>query len=241
MWIEPIVECLIDWNLKYLEPETVQKIHGDEAAAKWAEIKQFGKSSFMDWQATGTSSFMQKEVLTNKIRAFAEFALSNPATAQKIDVTELLQQTWDVMEIGRESPILDAEAGKADPMVQQLQEQVQQLDQVIQKMSGELENNQLAEKKLELEELKIKNEQERHAMEMAQQSAEAGTPLGELMARFDAIESMLLDTMKGLRDPQHLDELDAPPVAAVEPPPEPMQPMPEPEPEPMVEPPMGAV
>jgi hypothetical protein len=105
MWIEPVVECYIDWNLKYLEPETVAKIHGEEDAALWAQIKEFGKSSFMDWQATGTSSFMQKEVLTNKIRAFSEFALSNPITADKIDVTELLQQTWDVMEIGRESPI----------------------------------------------------------------------------------------------------------------------------------------
>jgi hypothetical protein len=40
MWIEPVIECLIDWDLKYLEPETVQKIHGDEAAQLWAQIKQ---------------------------------------------------------------------------------------------------------------------------------------------------------------------------------------------------------
>jgi hypothetical protein len=138
MWIEPIVECLIDWNLKYLEPETVQKIHGDEEARLWAQIKEFGKSSFMDWQATGTSSFMQKEVLANKIRAFAEFALSNPVTAEKIDVTELLQQTWDVMEIGRESPILaDESKVKLPPQVEQ---KMQMMGEQIKAMGEALQN-----------------------------------------------------------------------------------------------------
>lgn len=144
MWIEPIVECYIDWNLKYLEPETVQKIHGDKEAELWAQIKKFGKSSFMDWQATGTSSFMQKEVLTNKIRAFSEFALGNPATAQLVDARELLQQTWDVMEIGRESPILEADGeAKIPPQVQQqmqqMQEQIQQLSQALEAASDEVD------------------------------------------------------------------------------------------------------
>lgn len=135
MWIEEIVERTIDWDLKYLEVETVQKIHGDEIARLWAQIKQFGKSSFMEWKATGTSSFMQKEVLTNKIRAFAEFALSNPMTAQKIDVTELLQQTWDVMEIGRESPILEEEGG----LPPEVQGQMQQMGQALQAAAAEVE------------------------------------------------------------------------------------------------------
>jgi hypothetical protein len=139
MWIEPIVECYIDWNLKYLTPETVQKIHGDEAAALWAQIKEFGKSSFMDWQATGTASFMQKEVLTNKIRAFSEFALGNPVTAPLIDAKELLRQTWDVMEIGKESPILEDKEGEESlsPAVkqrmQQVSDHVEQLEQELQK------------------------------------------------------------------------------------------------------------
>jgi hypothetical protein len=100
--------------------ETVQKIHGDEIAQVWEQIKQFGKTSFMEWQATGTSSFMQKEVLTNKIRAFAEFAMSNPITAPLIDARELLQQTWDVMEIGKESPILDEDKSIPEPLKQQM-------------------------------------------------------------------------------------------------------------------------
>ena len=138
-WIEPIVEAIIEWDLKYLEVETVRKIHGDEAAQIWEQIKAFGKSSFMDWQATGTASFMQKEILTNKLRAFADFALSNPMTAEKVDVTELLQQTWDVMQIGKESPILKQEDGqKIPPQVQQKMEQMQQHAQMLEQSLQEL-------------------------------------------------------------------------------------------------------
>jgi hypothetical protein len=145
MWIERHVECFIDWDLKYLEPETVEKIHGKEHAAKWAQIKQFGKSSFMDWQATGTSSFMQKEVLTNKIRAFSEFALSNPATAQLIDVREMLQQTWDVMEIGRESPILEEDKAPS-PEMQKMQEQIKQMSAALENAHKEVTDLEQAAK-----------------------------------------------------------------------------------------------
>jgi hypothetical protein len=135
MWIEPAVERTIEWDLKYLEVDTVQKIHGDKIAQLWAQIKEFGKTSFMEWKATGTASFMQKEVLTNKIRAFSEFALANPVTAQLVDVRELLQQTWDVMEIGKETPVLDAEKSVPPHIQQQLQAQGQQ----IQQMGGALQ------------------------------------------------------------------------------------------------------
>lgn len=148
MWIEPIVECYIDWNLKYLLPETVEKIHGDEAAQLWAQIKEFGKSSFMDWQATGTASFMQKEVLTNKIRAFSEFALGNPITASMIDAKELLRQTWDVMEIGKESPILDDKEGEeslSEPVKQRMMQVAEQMEQ----LQGELQKTQQAAQQAE--------------------------------------------------------------------------------------------
>ncbi|MDB5887026.1 MAG: hypothetical protein JWR74_3197 [Polaromonas sp.] len=132
LWIEPMVESLIEWNLKFLEVETVKKIHGEETAKVWQEIKEFGKHSFMDWQATGTSSFMQKEVLTNKLRAFADFAMSNPMTAPLIDARELLNQTWDVMEIGRESPILKEEGQEEIPpqVKQQLDQMKEQMEQM---------------------------------------------------------------------------------------------------------------
>lgn len=220
MWIVKMIDDLVEWDLKYLEPETVQKIHGDKHAQVWAQIKQFGKSSFMEWKATGTSSFMQKEILTNKIRAFSEFALSNPATAQLIDARELLTQTWDVMEIGRESPIVKDDQGKTDPHVQQLTQQVQQMDQVIQKMGAELDNNNLMDRKIKLEEDKVAFQREQFALQIAEQSAEKAVGIPDLMTRFDAIEQMLLDVMHGVKDTAHLSALPAP-QAAQEPPQEP--------------------
>lgn len=156
MWIEPIVECYINWNLKYLEPETVQKIFGDEAAERWAQIKQFGKSSFMDWQATGTSSFMQKEVLTNKIRAFADFALSNPNTAPLMDGRELLNQVWDVMEIGRESPIKKEDDQKElpDDVKQRMAQVAEQMEQLQQQLQQAQQQAQDADRKAVQEEYK---------------------------------------------------------------------------------------
>jgi hypothetical protein len=146
-WIEPHVEALIDWNIKYLEVDTVLKIHGEKHAAIWQQVKEFGKTSFMNWQATGTSSFMQKEILTSKLRAFAEFALSNPLTAQKVDIVELLEQTWDVMQIGKESPILKDDGKASLPpevqqQMQQQQEQIQHAEQAMQELSGQLQSIQ---------------------------------------------------------------------------------------------------
>lgn len=164
LWIEQIVERTIEWDLKFLEVETVKRIHGDEIAQKWQEIKQFGKTSFMEWKATGVSSFMQKEVLTNKIRAFSEFALSNPATAPLIDARELLQQTWDVMEIGRESPIIeDDKEGQLPPQVQQqmqqMQEQIQQMSQALDAGADHIEelrkSQQVDQFKAETDRLKV--------------------------------------------------------------------------------------
>lgn len=199
MWIEPVVECLIEWDLKYLEVETVQKIHGDEAAKLWAQIKQLGKSSFMDWQATGTSSFMQKEVLTNKIRAFAEFALSNPMTAEKIDVTELLQQTWDVMEIGKESPVLEADGEKLPPEVKQ---KMQQADEQVQQLSGALENAAAEVERLEREkqDAAAKAEAERMKAEAAKESQE--------VARYKA-ENERLQMLLPYLTPESLAEIAA--------------------------------
>lgn len=233
MWIEPIVECYIDWNLKYLTPETVQKIHGDEAAALWAQIKEFGKSSFMDWQATGTASFMQKEVLTNKIRAFSEFALGNPVTAPLIDAKELLRQTWDVMEIGKESPILEDKDGQEslpEPVKQrmmQVAEQMEQMGQELQKMQQDL---QKAEQKAVNEEFKrmkaeIDADQAKAllAIEKAQESATSAVAGQAAPAAPDAIQDMVNQAVAMALS--HMMEQQAPM------PPEPAPPMPMPMPE----------
>lgn len=152
MWIEQEIEALIEWNLKYLEPETVQKIHGDEHAQIWAQIKEFGKTSFIEWQATGTSSFMQKEVLTSKLQAFTNLALSNPLAAQETDVRELLEQTWDMLEIGGESPIKKDEDQQGIPP--QIQQQIQQMEQALQNAAEEVEKLE-GKEAIELEKLKI--------------------------------------------------------------------------------------
>ena len=183
MWIEEIVERTIEWDLKFLEVDTVQKIHGDEIAELWKQIKQFGKSSFMDWQATGTSSFMQKEVLTSKLRAFADFALSNPSTAPLIDARELLNQTWDVMEIGRESPILEEEGKEEIPpqirqKLEQMQQQMQQMGDALGKAGDHVD--------------KLESESETKAAELEIKRIEANTKAySAITQRLQAIGTML--------------------------------------------------
>jgi len=214
MWIEPIVECYIDWNLKYLTPETVQKIHGDEAAQLWAQIKEFGKSSFMDWQATGTASFMQKEVLTNKIRAFSEFALGNPVTAPLIDAKELLRQTWDVMEIGKESPILeDKEGGDIpEPMKQrmmQVAEQMEQMGEELQKTQQDLQKAQQKSEDESFKRMKAEIDADKAnallAIEKAKDSAVAAAPGMDQTAITDMVNqavAMALAHMMEQQPPQ---------------------------------------
>lgn len=158
-WIIKIVKGLIDWNLKYLEPETVAKLHGEKLAETWSRIKQFGKASFMEWQATGTSSFMAKEVLLNKVRAFLELCLSNPALAEKVDVSELLEQYWDCMEMGRESPIIKPDGQKIPPEIEAKMKQTEQHAQEMEKALHDLgeKYNELHAKSMEAaEERQIK-------------------------------------------------------------------------------------
>ncbi len=105
MWIEEMIEALIDWDLEFLEPEIVAKTVGEKQAQAWAQVKQLGKTSFMKWNATGSQTFMQKEVLMNKLQGFMQVALGNPITAPLVDARELLEQVWDAGEVGKESPV----------------------------------------------------------------------------------------------------------------------------------------
>lgn len=126
MWIENAVESLIEWNLANLEPETVAMLLGDEQARVWAEVQKFGKTSFMIWKATGSSTFMVKEILMQKLQGFLQLVVSTPSLEQLVDVRELLEQVWDSGEIGKESPIFSEEdvkskqgAGKLPPEIEQ--------------------------------------------------------------------------------------------------------------------------
>lgn len=149
---EAMIEKLIDWNLTFMEPKTVEILYGKEDAAIWAQIKQLGKASFIDWKATGTSSFMAKEVLTSKLQQFMGMALGNPATAQLVDAGELLVQVWDAMEVGRKSPIKTPEKGEPAQLPPEVQQKLQEADQMqqqmdaaIQKMQAELDSKQSKE------------------------------------------------------------------------------------------------
>lgn len=201
MWIEEIVERTIAWNLKYLDVETVRKIHGDDIAQTWAAIKQFGKTSFMEWQATGTASFMQKEILTNKIRAFADFALGNQVTAPLVDARELLEQTWDVMEIGRESPVLKDEDGANLPP--QVKQQMEALQEQIKQMGEALNNAHAEVKKYE---------------------AEAGNKDGELQIKAYQAETDRMQAMAPAMSPEQIVALVQQTVLAALTQPAPLQP-----------------
>lgn len=142
MWIEPMVEALIEWNIRFLQPECVDKLLGHETAQQWAAIKNFGKTSFMTWRATGASSFMQKEVLLNKLQGFLAIVGGNPLFQGMVDQRELLSQVWDAMQMGRESPIKEDQQDAIPPQAQQTIEQgtqlIDQLHSKLQEMQDQL-------------------------------------------------------------------------------------------------------
>lgn len=157
MWIEPALESLIDWNLQNLDPETVRVLLGEKQAALWAQIKQLGKTSFMNWKATGSSTFMVKEILMQKLQGFLQLVMSSPELASKVDSRELLEQIWDSGEIGKESPVLSEEdmggKGKLPPEVEQtLQQQEQMIQQLEQQLKSKETDSQLKMAKLQSDE-----------------------------------------------------------------------------------------
>lgn len=109
MWIDKHITDLIEWNLEFLEPETVEKLHGQEHARRWAEIKQLGSAKFMTWKPTGQSTFIAKEVLANKLQSYMQLALSSEVAVKQVDVRELMEQVWDALDVGKESPVLTDE------------------------------------------------------------------------------------------------------------------------------------
>ncbi|MCI0526784.1 MAG: hypothetical protein L0Y56_04930 [Nitrospira sp.] len=108
-WISPMVNDLLQWDLEFLEPKTVEYMLGKKAAEAWSEIKEYGKTAFVSLEPIGSSTFVQREVLLQKLTGFMTAALGNPITAQHIDTRELISQIWDAAEIGKESPILSEE------------------------------------------------------------------------------------------------------------------------------------
>jgi hypothetical protein len=126
MWIDNHITDIIDWNLEFLEPETVAKLLGDEHAQRWAQIKQLGSAKFMTWKPTGQSTFIAKEVLATKLQNYMGLVMSSPEAIQQHDVRELFEQVWDAMDVGKESPILsDEDKQQEQPQIPpELQEQM---------------------------------------------------------------------------------------------------------------------
>ena len=232
-WIEKIVGEVVVWAIKYMTVETVTKIHGQKAGEIWGQIKEFGKTSFMEWKATGTASFMQKEVLANKVRAFADFAMGNPITSPLVDPRELLNQVWDVMQIGKESPILKEEdGGKVPPQVQQQMQQMQEQNKMLESSLQELgeKYNQL-EADRSVDEAKIKQDNDKILLDRYSKETDRLKLIYPTMPQQLAVviaANMGLDVIAE----QQEDGQQPPQVPPVEPPVAP------PPPEPMAQPPM---
>lgn len=172
MWIEPCIESLMDWNFEHLTADVVSALLGEKHGQKWAEILQFGKTSFMNWKATGSSTFMVKEILMQKLQGFMQLALSNPITAPLVDARELLEQVWDSGEIGKESPVYDEETLKTKqgppPIPPEIQQTLQQQEELIKKQEEALANRD-AETQLQQAEIQSRERLESQRMQMEAQ------------------------------------------------------------------------
>lgn len=174
MWIERIVSDLVEWDLEFLEVEHVRMLHGDKIAQSWEMIKQYGQSHFMKWKATGAATFMAKEVLLNKLMGFISMVGATPSFHALVDMRELLEQAWDLNQIGRESPILkdeDLTIDKLPPQVQQMiaqlqeaaamgEQAMQQIEQIKQQAMQEIDarDQQINELKLAVADKADQNE-----------------------------------------------------------------------------------
>jgi len=139
---EEEIEALIDWDMDFLEPETVSMVLGEEKGAIWAKIKAYGKANFMEWFATGSQTFMAKEVLANKLNGFLQLVQGNEQFMQMTDTRELLEQVWDVMQVGKESPIYseeDLQTKQNNPIAQQAEQMIQQVQSEAQQKIGDLQ------------------------------------------------------------------------------------------------------
>jgi hypothetical protein len=195
MWIEPVIEALVDWNMQHLDPQAVAVLLGPEHAQRWAEIQAFGKTSFMAWKATGSSTFMTKEILMQKLQGFLQLCLASPLTADKVDVRELLEQVWNAGEVGRESPVYDDETLKQRQAAQggaippQIQDALAKQEKLIQQLEDRL-RDRTSKEALEAARLEIQDRDSRVNAE----AKLAGVELTE--AQRDQIQAQVLAILR---------------------------------------------
>jgi hypothetical protein len=206
--IEDMIERLIDWDLEYLEPKTVKVLLGQEKAEVWAKIKAYGKANFMEWYATGSATFMAKEVLANKLNGFLALVSGNEQLSQMTDVRELLEQVWDVLQIGKESPVFTEEdlqtkqnnpvAQKAEAMIQQVTEEAQaKIAELTKKLDEATAAYKSKEQELQIKVDKANDDRHALAVTLLQASALSAAQTEKTQAETDKIQA---ETIKVLNE-----------------------------------------
>lgn len=129
MWIGHHIDELIHWDLEFLTPETVEVLHDKETAETWRVIQEFGKPSFMTWQPVGAQTFVAKQITAQKLQAFTALVLGSDKAQQDVDTRELLDQVWENLEIGKESPVFDQDTADQNAEAQrEAQEKAEALE-----------------------------------------------------------------------------------------------------------------
>ena len=109
MWIEPIVEALIDWNLENLKPEVVDAVFGPEDAARWAEIQAAGVKTFMTWNATGATAYAQKEMLLQRINQLIQMLAAYPQLGAWFKPSRMAEIIWKALNTSEEGVVMTQE------------------------------------------------------------------------------------------------------------------------------------
>jgi len=121
MWVIPCLEALIEWDFKYLDAETVRRLHGDDIATKWQAIKKYGKSNLFDYKSTGASTMMAREVMVQKIHGFLMTVTSHPSMEALVNLRELLDTLWEAGNFARTSPVKKEEDLEIDALLQEIE------------------------------------------------------------------------------------------------------------------------
>jgi hypothetical protein len=108
-WIIPMIEALIEWNLKNLKPEVVEAVFDEEKAAYWAMIQELGNVDFLQFEAIGTTTYLAKEVLFNKLTGFLGIIGTSPELASYVKLETLIREIWRASEIGKADIVLSDE------------------------------------------------------------------------------------------------------------------------------------
>lgn len=206
MWIEDMVESLLDWNMDHLEPETVRMLLGEKQAEIWRQVKEYGKTNFMEWFATGSQTFMAKEVLMHKLQGFLQIVAANEHLSQYVDLRELLQQVWDAGQMSKESPVFDEEtlkknqgAGPQAEAMKAIQDIEHKAGELIRKAQDEAKEAKRMEAS-KIEETRSKDEQARRTHELAMMDRlgkfqELGEKSHALEAQIDKLQAETLEIL----------------------------------------------